>query len=108
MQMQRSFGGVIGGFYAGQRQCEAVEGCAGICTRAAGGVSAYGALDVHQAALDPRGFPAGCDGGVGAFAAVDDCLFRRCDVLDEAGVAVGVFGAAPVPVDDVGAVSGDE
>ena len=93
---------------AGEVQGELVDRAFGVGAWSAGGVSAYHALGVDEAALDAGGWPAFFDGAVGSLSAVDDGGQWWADAFEEALVVEGGFVCAPVPGDDVVDGGGDD
>ena len=88
---------------AGEVQGELVDCSSGVGAWSAGGVSAYHALGVDEAALDAGGWPAFFDGAVGSLSAVDDGDDWWADAFEEALVVEGgQAGASGAVVDELG------
>ena len=101
MQLRTPCGGFIQRGDPGQLQRKSVDGAPGIGAWVAGGVAAYHALGVDEAALDFRGRPALFDRAVCALAAVDDGDEWGFDAFEQSLVVAGGFVFAPVPGNDV-------
>ena len=97
MQLRTPCGGFIQRGDPGQLQRKSVDGAPGIGAWVAGGVAAYHALGVDEAALDFRGRPALFDRAVCALAAVDDGDEWGFDAFKQQLVVAGGFVFAPVP-----------
>ena len=101
MQLRTPCGCLVQGGDPGQFQRKSVDGAPGIRTRVAGGVAAYHALSVDEAALNFRSRPALLDRAVCALPAVDDGDEWSFDALRQQLVVAGGFVFAPVPGDHV-------
>ena len=93
--------GFIQGSDLGEVERELVDRSSRVGAWVCGGVAAYHALGVDEAALDLGARPACFDCAGGALAAVDDGDQGCGDAFEEVLVVAGGFVGAPVPGDDV-------